>query len=374
MLACPFLPSVCCRRLTIVVGQGPSLLKAAIQLLALHLNARVRMLDHIRRVTGLILHNCRLRCCRVENPSHLVCVLFGREMVALRTAVFTSSRQVFAVHGVCFLSAKSSGVPARTVAMARTAKRDSSGGGGGGGGKAPRKQQAEKKDSGARGSGDRTNCGRCAAVLEQSDVVLCGSRCKKLWVVAYSYMTEDEFADQYKGSLEFQHSVDLAERVFEKKLDRAFYPSSIQREDAVEMVAVGRFRGYTSQDFKEEFKMTISEAGFKVREVPAADGSTYKGVLVNIGDTKNRDVELRVSKGFTLQEHLLQSSNCVHPDEGHQSFEAIKDKDKNHKDLVTMALNAPSLEDSGINSRFVVLLTLVFLRGSVLKTFRFSYC
>lgn len=251
-------------------------------------------------------------------------------------------------------------------------KRVSGGGGGGSGGKASKKQMIEKKDSGARGSADRANCGRCKSVLDSSDEVLCGGRCRKLWVIAYSYLTEDEFADEYDSSLEFRNCVDLAEKVFDGKVDRAFYPASIQREDSVEMVAIGRFRGYTSQDFKDEFKMTFSDAGYKIREIPATDGSTYKGVLLNIGDAKNRDVELKVSKGYSLQEHLLQSSNCVHPNQGHQSFEAIKDKDKIHKDLVTMALNAPSLEDSGINSRFVGRLTLLFLRGSVLKTFRFS--
>ena len=253
------------------------------------------------------------------------------------------------------------------IALASMPKRASSGGGNGGGGKALKKQQVDKKDSGARGSSDRANCGRCAGVLAPSDAVLCGGRCRKLWVVAYSYMTEDEFADTYKGSLEFQNSVDLAERVFDGKVDRAFYPASIQREDSVRMVAIGRFRGYTSQDFKDEFKMTFSEAGYKLREIPATDGTTYKGVLVNIGDAKNRDVELKVSKGYSLQEHLLQPDKCVHSDQGQHSFEAIKDKDKNHKELVTMALNAPSLEDSGINSRFVGRLNIVFLRGLVLK-------
>lgn len=253
------------------------------------------------------------------------------------------------------------------IALASMPKRASSGGGNGGGGKALKKQQVDKKDSGARGSSDRANCGRCAGVLASADVVLCGGRCRKLWVVAYSYMTEDEFADAYKGSLEFQNSVDLAERVFDGKVDRAFYPASIQRDDSIEMVAIGKFRGYTSQDFKDEFNMTFSEAGYKIREIPATDGTTYKGVLVNIGDAKNRDVELKVSKGYSLQEHLLQPSKCMHPDQGQHSFEAIKDKDRNHKDVVTMALNAPSLEDSGINSRFVGRLNIVFLRGLVLK-------
>eukprot|EP00959_Pyramimonas_sp_CCMP1952_P335139 7017599-Pyramimonas_sp.AAC.1 len=194
--------------------------------------------------------------------------------------------------------------------------------GGAAGGRAPKGPTKSNGEAAAPSRAtENTTCGRCAAPLGPAELVLCGARCEKLWVIAYSYMTEEDFADKYKADVDFKNSTDLAERVLDRNVDRGFYPSSIQRDDSVQMAAVGKFRGYTSSDFKEDFGMALSEADYKVREIPSPDGSTYKGVLINVGDSKNRDVELRVVKGFSHQEHLLQVDNCVHPQQGELSFD-----------------------------------------------------
>eukprot|EP00959_Pyramimonas_sp_CCMP1952_P217225 4543171-Pyramimonas_sp.AAC.1 len=152
-------------------------------------------------------------------------------------------------------------------------KRAASSAGGGGGGRGSGKaKKAKGNEHGLQTLAAQTNCGRCMTQPQPGDLVLCGSRCKKLWVIAYSHMTEETLSEKYQTDVEFKNSVDLAERVFEGKVDRSLFPSSITRDDMVEMVAVGRFRGYTSSEFKDDFGMTFSDAGFKVRDIPASDG------------------------------------------------------------------------------------------------------
>eukprot|EP00959_Pyramimonas_sp_CCMP1952_P056412 1178048-Pyramimonas_sp.AAC.1 len=76
-------------------------------------------------------------------------------------------------------------------------------------------------------------------------------------------MSEEQFVEGHQGDPDCKNSADLVERVFEGKVDRAFYPSSIRRAGSVEMVAVGRLRGFTSSEFKDDFGVTLSEAGYK---------------------------------------------------------------------------------------------------------------